>query len=259
METLLCPLEYSKHSFPTCKDGVLSFNFPGMIRMIPGITMAYRHTDSSITSNNNKSEGHLESCAAMHNLQSIQEFEESEQVRLDLIELYKSMYGEDGEPLYRHMKANSRSPPIPDPKYPDNASRSIAYTSEEVGAGKIGAAVHNNLPRTDQQRRAKFLSLACKVGLYFVLISLRKQELAIWQMVLDMNNAVTFGDYGLWSGLQWNHSEGLKNLIFSLGNFQGNFHTDWGDFILAYTVFILFVKIRRGESFQFPKFYLDIN
>jgi hypothetical protein len=224
---------------PFDETGIMRRVVPGLIELIPGVPFAFEHINvpPAFIENSPSPLATLETRAAFHTWTSLQEFGDGPLLKQWLHTIEVATFGQDGEkPIWEcGLKSNRRS----------ESSYSLAFTVEERNVGFVGAVKQIGTSRF-HERRNILLTAIDHINTYVLNASTHGAEREPWRMLVEINNAVTFGHGRLWSNVQLNHSTGTGSLSDAIGKVQGQIHTDPGDWSSSYTVFILWVRFKKG-------------
>lgn len=242
---LLMSVVEPPNTAPRLIDGVyVADPIPGMVQMVPGVPYIY-HIDGD--------ENRIQTIGCAHTLESLRHYPDFSEILEASVRLAKLSWGCPAHgntpiipPLYSHpLKHNDRSGGA-DSNTCDG-SFSLANTIiKGEGQGSVAPAIQVNTPLGAAQISA-VLSVLHKICRHIIPKSLSKFEQVMWEFHCQDENVVTFG--GLEPGhtsCQFNVSSLGDHLTKHMGPRQGRNHTDHGDDIDFYTVFVLY--IRAGPS-----------
>jgi hypothetical protein len=250
MECLVPQPEFREGSFND--DGVFERKVPGMVPLIPGVPYAINHTNVSpmFTQNSSSPLATLETRVLYHTWSSMQEYGDGDRLLEWFHQLELATWGDpklEEAPIWELMKNNSRSSNR-GKRGADSGDGSFSFgiTVEDRDLGFLLVAKQSGDVRL-VWRRNQILMACDAIASYMVERFCLPHELRIWRLLVEINNATTFGKGRLWSNVQLNHSTGIGNLADAIGTVQGQIHTDPGDWSPSFTVFILMVRFPKGE------------
>ncbi|KAJ7045949.1 hypothetical protein C8F04DRAFT_1066822 [Mycena alexandri] len=238
---------------------------PGMTRQIMGIPYIQRV---------NGNPHHTITVAVAQTSNSLERFGNGISTRVKVLEkeLFILMFGsnpngppEDSIPaLYNlGLKRNDRSSKPPPGSTSKDGSYSLAATVEKgQGQGCFQPAVQNSTPLA-QQLIGRALTIVHELQQLIMPCCISKFEMEMIRFITDYNNIFVFGGLGPGAtGLQLNVSSGLRDLLLSIGELQGRWHTDYGDEDSMWSMVILMLKLPPGSDpgpFMLGRFGLYIR
>jgi hypothetical protein len=237
LELVVPQPQFTKTQFDD--SGIMRRVIPGLIELTPGIPFAIEHINlpPAFLENSASQLATLETRVVFHTWESLQEYGDGELLKSWLHAIEVATWGRDGEkPIWEcGLKSNRRS----------ESSYTLAFTVEERNVGYLGAVKQTGNSRF-HERNNIILGAISHLNNYVLDRSIHGAEREPWQTLVEMNNAVTFGEERLWSNVQLNHSTGTGSLADAIGKVQGQIHTDPGDWSSSYTVFTLWVRFKKG-------------
>jgi len=244
--------------FPSHVDGrYVSHPVPGMVKMVPGIPFVYYidgNSDAAYT------------VACLQTLESLQPYPCFPEV-LDLsIQLAKLGWGckaHDKTPDITRLsripglKRNDRSVNVPRDSSSTDGSYSLANTVlKGDGQGTVLPAVQVDTVEARAQI-GSVLKVLHDLYRHIMPLCISKFEFEIIDFHSEINNVLSFGGLSpAGTSVQFNNSS-LGHILWELIGDQGSWHTDIGDDITRFTLFILLLHVGPSQyqtAFDFDFF-----
>jgi hypothetical protein len=250
LEKIVPQHEFTSGSFDA--NGVLERKVPGLIKLLPGVPFAIEHSHlpSTLAQSSSSHLAALETHVMYSTWDTLKDYPRLSELKRWFHKLELATWGNPKLkelPIWDCGLASNLRSTNPGSVKDSDGSFSVAFTLEECDIGLLRVAKQTGNLQF-QWRRNQLVIFCDLIANYVIEITLLPHELRLWRLLVEINNAATFGKSQLWSSIQLNHSTGVRNLQDAIGKVQGQIHTDPGDWAPSYTVFILWIRFRKGKD-----------